>query len=155
MSSRLIAIQEVNGRLCVSTGAFGYCNTKYHKPYLAVVDDLGRFTWQPREYVGYGKNRVCYYVVENLKAGDVIQAAGGSGSNKYPHKGTIVSVDLDGMTLEFEKLSDKEFGNIVKRYQRQSADEKEELVRRTIDSLESELADFRALLQRLEGKYET
>jgi len=65
---------------CVSvSGRLGIGNTKYHKPYLAVVDEFGEFVWQERVYVGYGKHQQCYYIVEGLNIGDVIQAAGGVG----------------------------------------------------------------------------
>ncbi|MGI9951413.1 CRISPR-associated protein Csx16 [Moorellaceae bacterium AZ2] len=110
---KTVEIQKVNGRYVIPTNALVYCNTKYHKPYLAVVSPSGEMIWQDKEYVGYGKHRQTYYVVEELKPGDLIQAAGGSGTNKYPFKGRVVSIDLEAGIMEVEELSDIEFGNII------------------------------------------
>lgn len=103
--------EQVNGRQCIGVGKLVYCNTKYHKPYLARLDEAGEMDWQVREYVGYGKHRHTYYVVEALQPGDLIQCAGGSGGNKYPFKGRVIS--LDEATLEVEDLSDKTWSNLV------------------------------------------
>ena len=108
-----VQIEKVNGRFVIGTDALTYCNTKYHTPYFAVISPAGEMNWQEKVYVGYGKHRKTYYVVENLQLGDLIQCAGGSGSNKYPFKGRVIAIDLDAGTLEVEKLNDVEFGNLV------------------------------------------
>jgi len=65
--------------------------------------------WQPIIRVGYGKSAEPYYVVENLQPSDLIQVAGGSGTNKYPFKGQVVSISET--ELKVKSLSDIEFSN--------------------------------------------
>jgi len=101
----------VNGKRCIKVNAFTYINIKYHKPYLAVLSPEGEPIWQDKEYVGYGKNAEVYYSVENLKKMDVIKAAGGSGSNKYPFTGIVV--DIDDKTIKVESIDYKDFNNMV------------------------------------------
>jgi hypothetical protein len=101
----------VQAKQCIGTSALVYCNTKYHKPYLARIAADGEMDWQERVYTGYGKHSQAYYVVEKLQPGDFIQCAGGSGDNKYPFKGKVISVGDD--YIEIEELADKAFSNIV------------------------------------------
>jgi hypothetical protein len=110
---KTVKIQKVNSRSVITTNALVYCNTKYHSPYLAVISPEGEMDWQDKEHVGYGKHREVYYVVENLQPGDLIQAAGGSGGNKYPFNGRVVTIDLEAGNLEVEELSDVEFSNLI------------------------------------------
>lgn len=106
-----VKTEQVNGRQCIGTNALVYCNTKYHRPYLARLDEQGEMDWQDREYVGYGKHSRAYYVVEALQPGDLIQCAGGSGGNKYPFKGRVVALTED--TLEVEEIDDKAWSNLL------------------------------------------
>jgi hypothetical protein len=106
-----IKLDKVSGKKVISTGDLVYCNTKYHAPYLAVIDDNGNPIWQEKVYIGYGKHRETYYSVEGLQAGDIIKAAGGSGGNKYPYVGRVVSVS--DTHLEVEPISEKEMSNIL------------------------------------------
>lgn len=108
-----VKIQKVNGRSVIGTGSLTYCNTKYHTPYLAVISPVGEMDWQEKVYVGYGKHRETFYCVENLKPGDLIQCAGGSGGNKYPFKGEIVAIDLEAGTLEVNQVDDVWFSNAI------------------------------------------
>jgi hypothetical protein len=120
-----VKTQKVNGRHVITTNALTYCNTKYHRPYLAVISPDGEMIWQDKEYVGYGKHRDTFYVVEDLQPGDLIQAAGGSGNNKYPFKGRVVAIDLEAGTLEVEEIGDVEFSNIIAELKnKKDADEK-------------------------------
>jgi len=121
--SKEVQMTKVNGRWCIGTSALIYCNTKYHAPYLGVIGPDGNLLWQDKEYVGYGKHRETYYVVEGLKAGDLIQAAGGSGTNKYPFHGRVISVDLETGVMEVEDIPDKEWGNVLAELKRQSTAE--------------------------------
>lgn len=104
-------IERINGKKCIKINAFIYVNTKYHKPYLAVLSPDGEYIFQDREYVGYGKGAEVYYCVENLKVGDYIKMAGGSGNNKYPFTGKVIEVD--DTTLKVEELDYIGFNNIV------------------------------------------
>ena len=106
-----VKIEKVNGFNCIASWSLKHFNIKYHAPYLARIDDNGEFDWQPKQYVGYGKRRDVYYDIEALMPGDLIQAAAGSGTNKYPFKGRVLSIT--DTILEVEELSDKEFGNLV------------------------------------------
>lgn len=110
MSER-IDFDTVKGQKVIGTGALGYCNTKYHRPYLAVVRAGEEMDWQEKLYEGYGKHQSVYYSVADLLAGDLIKAAGGSGGNKYPHKARVLEIFDDHMIVE--TLSDKAFGNAV------------------------------------------
>lgn len=118
-----VKTRTVGGRQVITTSNLVYCNTKYHAPYLAVVRGED-FDWVDKEFVGYGKYRETYYVVENLQPGDLIQAAGGSGGNKYPFKGRIVSIDDEELVVE--EMNEVDFSNarIVKAEPR-SLDESE------------------------------
>jgi hypothetical protein len=111
MNKTEVSIQRVNGTPVIAHGALKYCNLKYHKPYLAAISEHGDMLWQDKEYVGYGKHKEVFYSVGNLIAGDIVQAAGGSGGNKYPFKGRVVDKTDD--TIVFEELSDQEFSNIL------------------------------------------
>lgn len=111
MGTREIKITVVEGRQVIGTGDLVYCNTKYHRPYLAVVRGE-EMDWQEKIYVGYGKRRETYYIVEALQPGDLIQAAGGSGGSKYPFKGKILQIGDDVLILE--EMTDVEFGNARK-----------------------------------------
>jgi len=101
----------VNGKRCIKVNAFTYINTKYHKPYLAVLSPDGEPIWQEKEYVGYGKNAEVYYSVENLRKMDVIKAAGGSGGNKYPFTGIVIDIDDNSITVD--SIDYKDFNNMV------------------------------------------
>lgn len=136
---------EANGRKVITTGDLVYCNTKWHKPYLAVVGPDGEFVWQDKEYSGYRKHRETYYVVEALRVGDLIQAAGGSGSNKYPFKGRVVEIDDLGMVVE--KMTDREFGNAVAALKNGNPQSK-------LESLLAEKAKLEAALAEVVSKIE-
>jgi hypothetical protein len=112
---KLIKFQKINGRWAIDTNALCYCNTKYHAPYLARLTDAGEMEWQEKTYLGYGKHRRTYYIIENLRPGDYIQAAGGSGKNKYPAKCQVVDISFDGETpsMVIKYISDQEWGNLV------------------------------------------
>lgn len=106
-----ITLQKVGGRRVIGTSDLAYCNTRYHSPYLARLDPAGELEWQDKEYLGYGKRREPYYVVEALRPGDLIQAAGGSGGNKYPFRGRVVSID--DRTLTVEPIDSRTWSNLV------------------------------------------
>lgn len=106
-----VKIETVNGRPVIKYDSLTYCNLKYHSPYLAVISSAGDMIWQDKEYTGYGKHRVPYYDVSKLKAGDLIQMAGGSGGNKYPYKGRVIERNAEELTVE--KISDQDFSNMV------------------------------------------
>lgn len=112
---KFVEFEKVNGRWCIDVCALCYCNTKYHAPYLARLTKTGEMEWQDKEHLGYGKHRQTYYVVENLRPGDYIQAAGGSGKNKYPAKCRVTDITFDGdapgMTIEY--ISDQRWSNLV------------------------------------------
>lgn len=108
---KTINLSKINGKKAIGSNDLVYCNTKYHTPYLAIISAAGEMDWQEKLYSGYGKHRETYYNVENLKPGDYIQAAGGSGGNKYPFKGKVVDPITD--TLNVEEISDSEFSNII------------------------------------------
>lgn len=111
ITMKTINISKINGKKAIGSDDLVYCNTKYHAPYLAVISEAGEMVWQEKLYSGYGKHRQTYYNVENLKLGDYIQAAGGSGGNKYPFKGKVA--ELTETTLTVEEISDIEFSNII------------------------------------------
>lgn len=106
-----VKIEKVNGKPVMAHDALTYCNLKYHAPYFAKVSTQGEMMWQDKEYVGYGKHKDVFYSVANLHVGDIVQAAGGSGGNKYPYKGKVV--EKTDEKLVFEQLSDQEFSNII------------------------------------------
>lgn len=106
-----VKLQRVNGKRVIGTSSLVYCNTKYHAPYLAVIDDAGEMVWQDKEYIGYGKNRETYYSVEELNPGDLIKAAGGSGGNKYPFTGWVMEITDE--VLIVEEVSQKDMSNIL------------------------------------------
>lgn len=106
-----VTLSRVNGVWVIASDDLVYCNLKYHSPYLAVLTPAGEMDWQEKVSSGYGKHRSVYYSVQKLQAGDYIQAAGGSGGNKYPFKGRVVS--LSDTELEVEKLTDEDFSNII------------------------------------------
>jgi hypothetical protein len=108
---KTINLSKVNGKKAIGSSDLVYCNIKYHTPYLAVISPAGEMLWQEKLHSGYGKHRETYYNVENLKPGDYIQAAGGSGGNKYPFKGKVV--ELTDTTLIVEEIQDTEFSNII------------------------------------------
>ena len=108
---KTINLSKVNGKKAIGSGDLTYCNTKYHAPYLAVISAVGEMNWQEKLYTGYGKHKEAYYSVEALKPGDYIQAAGGSGGNKYPFKGKVA--ELTETTLVVEEIPDAEFSNII------------------------------------------
>ena len=103
-------IETVGGRKVIRPNALVHCNEKYHAPYLAVLDDQGEMIWQEKIYIGYGKSRQTFYVVEELQPGDLIQCAGGSGGNKYPFKGRVLTVDLEAGKLEVEEIGERRVG---------------------------------------------
>ena len=105
-----IKLDKVAGKRVIGTSDLVYCNTKYHAPYLAIIEN-GQMNWQEKVYIGYGKHRETYYSVETLKVGDLIKAAGGSGGNKYPFVGRVVN--LSDTELEVESISEKELSNIL------------------------------------------
>lgn len=109
--TRTIKLDKVAGKRVIGTSSLVYCNTKYHAPYLAVIDAEGEPIWQEKEHIGYGKHRETYYVVEKLKVGDIIKAAGGSGGNKYPFIGQVVN--LTETELVVEEIGEKELSNIL------------------------------------------
>jgi hypothetical protein len=104
-------VEKINGKKCIKIGAFTYVNTKYHKPYLAVLSPDGEHIFQDREYVGYGKGAEVYYSVENLKVGDYLKTAGGSGNNKYPFTGRVV--EISDTEIKVEEVGYIDFNNIV------------------------------------------
>ncbi|MDD5435355.1 MAG: hypothetical protein PH343_08000 [Nitrospira sp.] len=106
-----IKIEKVNGKPVMAHDALKYCNLKYHAPYLAKISPTREMIWQDKEYVGYGKHKEVFYSVANLQVADIIQAAGGSGGNKYPYKGKVV--EKTDEKIVFEELSDQEFSNII------------------------------------------
>lgn len=108
---KTINLSNVNGKKAIRSNDLVYCNTKYHAPYLAVISAAGEMVWQEKLYSGYGKHKDVYYNVETLKPGDYIQAAGGSGGNKYPFKGKVA--ELTETTMTVEEISDVEFSNII------------------------------------------
>lgn len=109
---KTIELETVAWKKVIGASDLVYCNTKYHAPYLAVLKPgQDKPEWQQKVYVGYGKHRQTYYVVEKLKPGDIIKAAGGSGKNEYPYHGRVVSVD--DRELVVEEISLKELSNLM------------------------------------------
>lgn len=103
-----IKTRTINGTQVISTSDLKYCNTKYHAPYLAIVQG-NEMDWQRKIYVGYGKRQEIYYDVSNLKAGDLIKAAAGSGGNKYPFTGRIIS--RNETEINVLEMSEIDFSN--------------------------------------------
>lgn len=115
-------ILKINGLRCIKVNSFNYINTRYQKPYLAVISSDGEYIWQDKQYVGYGKSAEVYYSVENLKPGDLIKVAGGSGSNRYPFVGFVK--EIDDQSIKVEPLEYQEFGNILAERQKIGAKNK-------------------------------
>lgn len=111
MANTIVNTEQIKGEQVIKFNSFAHVNTRHHKPYLARIDEKGEMDWQKKVFDGYGKHSTAYYVVSDLKPGDLIQSAGGSGTNTYPTKARVIALTDD--TLEVEIMTDAEFDNIV------------------------------------------
>ncbi|MBW1947565.1 MAG: hypothetical protein JRI33_06455 [Deltaproteobacteria bacterium] len=143
-----VKIGKTNGRPTIGCQSLVYCNTRYHRPYLAIVRGK-EMDWQPIEYVGYGKKADPHYVVENIQPGDLIQVAGGSGGNKYPFKGRVVSITENELMVK--KLSDAEFGNARANYTAAELNEDELRLVKELKELKPERLSLILAMARKEG----
>jgi len=108
-----VETDKVSGFQVIRYDALVYCNLKAHAPYLARITDTGEFDWQQKVFLGYGKRRETFYVVENLEPGDLVQCAGGSGGNTYPFKGRVIS--LTETTFTVDEIDPKTWSNLIAR----------------------------------------
>lgn len=108
---REVRILKASGKRVIGVEALTQCNTKYQRPYLAVLGPDGEMVWQEVVRLRYGKYVNVYYVVENLRPGDYIQCAGGNSVNKYPFRGRVVEVSAEKLVVE--EIGLREWSNLV------------------------------------------